>query len=99
MSSPSPTPVSTRSPGPLGSRNISTRPGVGANPSAGSSAFRRASIAWPLGWGGSPSRRPPAATWSWSLTQVEPCDRLGHWMLDLEPSLTSMNENDRSTGW
>ena len=40
------------------------RPGVGANPSPGSSAFRRASIAWPRGGGGSPSRRPPAAMWS-----------------------------------
>ena len=43
--SPSATPVSTRTPGPLGSRRSEIRPGEGAKPRAGSSAFRRASIA------------------------------------------------------
>ena len=49
MTSPSATPVSTRTPGPVGSRSSAMRPGAGAKPSAGSSAFSRASIAWPRG--------------------------------------------------
>ena len=62
--SPSATPLSTRTPGPVGSRSSVMRPGAGANPRAGSSAFSRTSIAWPRAGGGSPSSRPPAATWS-----------------------------------
>ena len=58
------TPRSTRSPGPLGRFSSSTRPGEGAKSMAGSSAFSRASMAWPAAGGGSPSSRPPAATWS-----------------------------------
>jgi len=42
---PSRTPESTRTPGPSGGRNRSIRPGAGANPCDGSSAFSRTSIA------------------------------------------------------
>ena len=72
MTSPSATPVSTRIPGPDGSISSSTVPGAGAKPRSGSSALSRASIAWPDAGGGSRSRRPPAATWSCSLTRSRP---------------------------
>src|SRR4051812_25413518 len=62
MTSPAEMPRSTRTPGPEARSRTWTRPGVGAKPIAGSSAFKRASIACPTGAGGSPSRRPPAAT-------------------------------------
>ena len=51
---------------------------------AGSSAFSRASIAWPAAGGGSPPSVPPSATWSWSLTRSSPVDHLGHRVLHLE---------------
>ncbi|SKZ40429.1 Uncharacterised protein [Mycobacteroides abscessus subsp. abscessus] len=60
--SPSLTPVSTRMPGPAGSSSREMRPGAGAKSRSGSSALRRASIAWPRSAGGSPSSRPPDAT-------------------------------------
>ena len=47
-------------------------PGAGAKPRSGSSALRRASIACPRAAGGSPSSRPPAATWICSLTRSRP---------------------------
>ena len=51
--SPSATPVSTRTPGPVGQpQQRRSRPGAGANPRAGSSALSRTSIAWPRGGGG-----------------------------------------------
>ena len=72
ITSPSATPVSTRTPGPEGSVSSSTVPGAGAKSRSGSSALSRASIAWPDGGGGSPSRRPPPATWSCSFTRSSP---------------------------
>ena len=72
ISSPSATPVSTRTPGPAGRRNQRIRPGAGANWLSGSSALRRASMAWPDAAGGSPPRRPPRATSIWSLTRSSP---------------------------
>ena len=55
--------VSTRMPGPAGKTALVTRPGLGLNPAAGSSALIRHSIAWPSSrtpaWD-SLSRRPSA---------------------------------------
>ena len=47
-------------------------PGAGAKPCWGSSAFRRASMAWPNDGGGSPSSSSPAAMRSCSLTRSTP---------------------------
>src|ERR1700761_6829911 len=63
-------PESTRTWAPVGSRTRSTVPPVGRNPRAGSSAYTRASTAWPAASGTPPSangrgaaapapRRPP----------------------------------------
>ena len=60
------------SPGRSAGRRSSTLPGAGAKPRSGSSALTRASIACPRAAGGSPSSRPPAATWSCSLTRSRP---------------------------
>ena len=62
----------------------STVPGAGANSCSASSALSRASTAWPNSDGGSPSSRPPAATWICSLTMSRPGRRLGDRVLDLQ---------------
>ena len=97
ITSPSATPVSTRTPGPVGSRSSAIRPGAGAKPSAGSSAFRRASTACPVAGGGSPSSRPPAATWSWSLTRSRPVTISVTGVLDLEPRV-DLHEREAPLG-
>src|SRR5258707_51863 len=61
MVSPSLTPVSTRMPGPAGSSRRVMRPGEGAKPRSGSSAFSRASMAGPPPAGAAPSALPPGA--------------------------------------
>ena len=85
MSSPSATPVSTRIPGPDGSRSADTRPGVGAKSCSGSSALSRASIAYPRD--GGRGRRQPAAARDvqLQLDQVDAGCHLGDRMLDLQP--------------
>ena len=82
--SPSATPVSTRTPGPDGSRSSVIRPGAGANPRAGSSAFRRTSIAWPRG--GRRVALEPAAGRHVELEadEVGARDHLGDGVLDLQ---------------
>ena len=72
--------------------------GAGRKPSAGSSALKRASIAWPDGSGGSPSSRPAAATCSWSLTRSSPVTASVTGCSACRRALTSMNEKRRSAG-
>ncbi len=72
MVSPSLNPVSTRTPGPLGSDSRTILPGDGAKSRSGSSALSRASTAWPHSAGASPSSLPPDATCSWALTRSTP---------------------------
>src|SRR5215217_947135 len=96
--SPSATPVSTRMPGPAGRRSRVMRPGAGEKPRAGSSALRRTSIAWPRGGGGSPSSRPPAATWSCSRTRSAPVTASVTGCSTCRRVLTSMNEKRRLSG-
>ena len=71
-------------PGPSGSRSSAIRPGAGAKPSAGSSAFRRASMAWPDGRRRLALQAPARGHVELELDEVEPGDRLGHGVLDLE---------------
>ena len=85
--SPSRTPASTRIPLPAGRRRRASRPGAGANPFSGSSAFSRASIACPETVGGVPVSRPPCGDVQLQLHQVQPGGRLGHRMLDLQPGV------------
>ncbi len=99
ISSPSPMPVSTRIPGPVGSDISSTLPGAGAKPRAGSSALSRASIACPRSAGGSPSSRPPVATWIWSLTRSAPVVISVTGCSTCRRVLTSRKAKARSWGW
>ncbi len=69
--------------GPSGVLNRSMRPGAGAKPLSGSSAFRRLRSVT-CRRGGSPSRRPPRATVNLKLDQVQSSGALGHRMFDLE---------------
>src|SRR5215218_2291709 len=77
MTSPVDMPVSTRTPGPVGSRMNSTVPGAGANSCSASSALSRASTAWP--------NEPGAGRdVDLQLDDVEAGRRLGDGVLDLE---------------
>ena len=99
MVSPSPTPVSTRMPGPAGSSSSAIRPGDGAKSRSGSSALSRASTACPDSAGARPSSLPPDATWIWALTRsmsvvisvigCSTCSRV----------FTSRNAKNFSPGW
>ena len=66
------TPVSKRMPGPLGALSAVIRPGNGANPSDGSSALRRNSIACPSCAGLSAAIDAPAAIRSCQATRSMP---------------------------
>ena len=96
--SPSATPLSTRTPGPPGSLSRLMRPGDGEKPRPGSSALRRTSMAWPRDGGGSPSSRPPAATWSCSRTRSVPVTSSVTGCSTCRRVLTSMNENRSLSG-
>ena len=85
MTSPSATPVSTRTPGPVGRRSRAIRPGAGRKPSAGSSALSRASTAWPVGRRRLAFQPPAGGDVELQLDEVEPGDRLGDGVLDLQP--------------
>ena len=95
--SPSANPLSTRIPGPPGRRSRVILPGVGANPRPGSSAFRRASIACPLGGGGSPSSLPAGGDVELELDQVDAGHHLGHGVLDLKPRV-DLHEREPALG-
>ena len=98
ISSPSSKPVSMRSPEPPGRRNRSILPGAGAKPLSGSSAQSRSSTECPLGAGGSPSRAPPRATWSWSLTRSAPVTISVTGCSTWSRALTSMKEKASALG-
>ena len=99
ITSPSATPVSTRSPGPTGNVSVSMVPGAGAKARWGSSALSRASMAYPAVGGGSPSSRPPPATWICSLTRSSPVVSSVTGCSTWRRVLTSRNANRRSAGW
>ena len=108
MTSPVATPVSTRMPGPAGSTRWRMAPGAGAKPCSGSSAVRRASMAWPDEGGvtgstppsepsTSPSA-PPMATCSWSLTMSTPVTASVTGCSTCSRVLTSMNDRTSRAG-
>ena len=99
MVSPSPTPVSTRMPGPDGSSSSAIRPGDGAKSRSGSSALSRASTAWPISAGFSPSRLPPPATRICALTRSTPVVASVIGCSTWSRVLTSRNANVFSPGW
>ena len=78
MRSPSATPVSTRSPGPVGSRRWTSRPGAGAKASVGSSAHRRSLDRVPDRRGRVAIEPPARGDVQLKLDEIEPGDRLGH---------------------
>ena len=84
MTSPSATPVSTRTPGPVGRRSRAIRPGAGTKPRAGSSALRRASTAWPVGRGRLAFQPPAGRDVELKLDEVEAGDRLRDRVLVLQ---------------
>ena len=99
MLSPALTPVSTRMPGPAGRSSTMIRPGDGAKSRSGSSAFSRASTAWPLSIGRTPSSRPPDATCNWAFTRSNPVVSSVIGCSTCSRVFTSRNANDFSPGW
>ena len=99
ITSPSEMPLSTRIPGPVGRPRRSTVPGAAAKPRSTSSALTRASIACPRAGGGSPSSRPPAATWICSLTRSRPVTASVTGCSTWRRVLTSRKVSARSCGW
>ena len=97
ITSPSATPVSTRTPGPVGSRSSAIRPGAGAKPSAGSSAFRRASTACPVARRGLALEPAAGGHVELELDEVEAGDHLGHGVLDLQPGV-DLHEREAPLG-
>ena len=99
ITSPVLNPVSTRTPGPAGSCSSWIRPGAGAKSRSGSSAFNRASTAWPASAGRSPSSLPPAAMCSWALTRSRPVVSSVIGCSTCSRVLTSRNANSFDRGW
>ena len=97
--SPSPTPVSTRTPGPDGSSRSAIRPGDGAKSRSGSSALSRASTAWPISAGRLPSRLPPPATRIWAFTRSTPVVASVIGCSTCRRVFTSRKAKVRSPGW
>ena len=85
--SPSPTPVSTRMPGPAGSSSSAIRPGDGAKSRSGSSALSRASTACPFSGGFVALEAAAGGDVDLRLDQVEVGGHLGDRVLDLEPGV------------
>ena len=94
MTSPSATPVSTRTPGPAA--GAAARSGRARARSRGRGPRRSAGPRWrgPNRRRRRPSSRPPAATCSCSLHQVEPGRHLGDRVLDLQPGV-DLEERER----
>ena len=97
--SPSPTPVSTRIPGPEGSSSSAMRPGEGAKSRSGSSALSRASIACPISGGFSPSRLAPPAILICAFTRSTPVVASVIGCSTWSRVLTSRKANVFSPGW
>ena len=94
MVSPSPTPVSTRMPGPEGRSSSAIRPGDGAKSRSGSSAFSRASTACPFSGGFGPFEPAAGRDVQLRLDQVEVRRHLGDRVLDLEAGV-DLEEGER----
>ena len=92
--SPSPTPVSTRMPGPDGSSSSAIRPGEGAKSRSGSSALSRASIACPISGGLLALEARSAGDPDLRLHQVDAGGGLGDRVLDLQPGV-HLEEGER----
>ena len=94
MVSPSPTPVSTRMPGPEGRSSSAIRPGDGAKSRSGSSAFSRASTACPRSDRLRSLEPAPGRHVQLRLDQVQVRRRLGDRVLDLQPGV-DLEEGER----